>query len=320
VVLVGRLGVILGGLLLVVACQRSTLGGEDSGGSDGSDGGDDGVPTAPGDGGGGTGGSSSASSSAGGGSSTSGGGSSSSSSSSSGDGSSSDDGGAFIADHDIWPDPSGPCDPGLQDCPDGWKCTGYVSEPGYCCVDATKCVPIIGNKTFGEPCTRTEDNDDCDKGFFCMGKTSGSIGAGICLELCVPNAPDQCVFGSVCRPWADNPLALCQTLCDPVLQDCPEDWGCYGVIDHFMCAVPGPEQGQGNDGDECYTIQSCLPGLECMHRDSIAGCTADTCCTPFCDVTGPATQCPEPTEDCVPWFEPGMEPPDHDHIGYCGVG
>jgi hypothetical protein len=36
VVLVGRIGVILGGLLLVAACSRSTLGGEDSGGGDGS--------------------------------------------------------------------------------------------------------------------------------------------------------------------------------------------------------------------------------------------------------------------------------------------
>jgi len=229
------------------------------------------------------------------------------------------DGGAFIYGE---PDGGvvGQCDPGLQDCPNpDEKCTAYVSEPGYCCVDANKCVPIIGNKTFGEICERTEENDDCDKGFFCMAKTSGSTGQGVCLEFCVPNAPDQCQFGGACMPFNDGVLPICETECDPLLQDCPEEWGCYAAFDIFVCATPGHEDGEGFDGDECYAIQSCVPGFECVVGDATAGCTGEACCTPFCDVNGDASQCPEPTEECVPWFEPGQEPPGLDNVGTCQI-
>ena len=52
----------------------------------------------------------------------------------------------FLGCHDFG---SGGCNPGLQDCPEGEKCTAYVTTPGYCCVDANKCVPIIGDGQLG---------------------------------------------------------------------------------------------------------------------------------------------------------------------------
>jgi hypothetical protein len=227
------------------------------------------------------------------------------------------DGGAFIYGE---PDGGvvGQCDPGLQDCPNpDEKCTAYVTEPGYCCVDANKCVPIIGDKTFGELCDRTEENDDCDKGLFCMAKSSGSTGQGVCLEFCVPNDPGSCESGGECRPLNDGVLPLCETRCDPLQQDCPPQTGCYAGFDILVCAVPAHEDGKGNDGDECYAVQDCVPGLICVNAESTAGCAADACCTPFCDLTGPDTQCTDPAEECVSWFEEGEAPPGFDHVGAC---
>ena len=82
------------------------------------------------------------------------------------------------------------CDPAQQDCPDGEKCTGYVVEAGACCVDANKCVPVIGENQLGDPCERGADNDDCAVGLFCMTKTSGDTVAptNTCSEICMCSA------------------------------------------------------------------------------------------------------------------------------------
>jgi hypothetical protein len=235
------------------------------------------------------------------------------------DGGNTGDGGAFIYGE---PDGGvvGQCDPGLQDCPNAdEKCTAYVTEPGYCCVDANKCVPIIGDREAGETCERFEENDDCDKGFFCMTKTSGSTGEGVCFEFCVPNDPSSCEFGGECMSFNDGVLPLCELECDPLLPDCPQDWGCYAAFDTFVCAIPGHEDGKGNDGDECYPFQSCVPGLVCVTGDATAGCATDTCCTPFCDLNGPDSQCPEPTEECVSWWEGGAAPEGYEHVGACMI-
>jgi hypothetical protein len=214
------------------------------------------------------------------------------------------------------------CDPGLQDCPEGLKCTPYVSEPGYCCVDATKCVPIIGDQGYGDICTRTEDNDDCQKGLFCMTQTSGSTGEGTCLEMCSPDDPDACeISGGECVVYADGVMPLCELSCDPLLQDCSAWFGCYPSADTFVCAAPTHEPGEGNDGDDCYMVQSCLPGLVCVVADASAGCTdTDACCTPFCDLSQGTTtnpKCTDPDEECVSWFDEGMAPVGYENVGAC---
>ena len=177
----------------------------------------------------------------------------------------------------------GQCDPGLQDCPNpDEKCTGFVTMPGDCCVDANHCVPTMGDKTFGENCTRVEGNDDCAPGLFCMTKTSGSTGDGICLEYCVVDDPDSCENGGSCLAFNDGALPLCEQECDPLLQDCQGNQGCYPAFDRFICAVPFLDQG-GSDGDPCQTIQSCKPGLACVNADALDGCAGNACCTPSCD-------------------------------------
>jgi hypothetical protein len=210
------------------------------------------------------------------------------------------------------------CDPGAQDCQsDEEKCTAFATMAGTCCVDANKCVPIIGNQQFGDPCIRMDDNDNCDKGLFCMTTTSAAEGDGFCLELCTVGEP--CDNGGQCLAFNDGVLPLCQVSCDPLLQDCPGMQNCYAAFNDFICANPGFEAGLGNDGDPCQAIQSCREGLVC------AGATADcddpggSCCTPFCDVSGPAGQCSNPMEQCVAWFAPGEGPPGSEDVGACTV-
>jgi hypothetical protein len=235
-----------------------------------------------------------------------------------GDATDDDDGGAFLAE----PDGGGleECDPGLQDCsnPDE-KCTAYLLEPGGCCVDANKCVPIIGHKRGGELCTRTEMNDDCDKGFFCMTRNSAHTGEGVCFEFCVPDSDGQCMeTGGECSNFNGGVLPLCILKCDPLLQDCPQNLGCYGdhELDVFICLHPGYEEGSGRDGDECPHLMSCEPGLVCVDPPWVVGCS-DPCCTPLCDLSEP-DPC-MPPEECLAWFEPGEAPPGLEDVGACMI-
>jgi hypothetical protein len=233
--------------------------------------------------------------------------------------SSSTEDGAFVE----LPDGGGTntCDPASQDCPEGEKCTGYVVEQGYCCVDANKCVPVIGSKQVGDPCTRTSDNDDCDEGLFCMTKTSGSTGEGVCLAFCDVATQDCSEDGlpdAACVSFNDGVLPLCQDDCDPLLQDCDGELGCYGVgTQGFVCSLPGYDDGLGNDGDMCYTIQSCKPGLQCTATEVLDGCAASRCCSPFCDLTE-ADPCAAP-EACVAYFEAGTAPPGYENVGLCVI-
>lgn len=279
---------------------ESTGGGEDDGTSNPF--GDDGDGGGAGDGGGGP----------GGGGGTDGGGATS------GGGADDDDGGGnFIMPPDGGVE--GQCDPAGQDCPEGQKCTSYVSTPGGATVDATKCVESTGDKLFGETCTRESDNDDCAPGFFCMTEVSGNTGEGICLEYCAPEGGDgECESGGQCFAFNDGALPVCQTLCNPLTPeaDCAGGQGCYAAFDSFVCAVPGPGEGGGGDGAPCSTIQGCDPGLVC--GSGSAGCTGESgCCTPFCDMNGPADQCPGDGEECVQALE--MPPPMLGDVGLCTI-
>lgn len=220
----------------------------------------------------------------------------------------------------------GGCIPGkLDDCSEGEKCSAYVMEPGYCCVDTNTCVPIIGDGAFGDECTRTEMNDDCGNGLFCMTKTSGSTGMGVCLQFCDVTNPTDCADKGLpsanCVSFNDGVLPLCEDPCDPLAQDCPDStFGCYAVGDQgFTCTIPGFDEGLGNDGDECFTIQSCKPGLVCTDGTVVAGCNADTCCTQFCDLANGNGDCTDAMELCEPYFEAGTAPPGYGDVGVCAI-
>jgi hypothetical protein len=223
-----------------------------------------------------------------------------------------DTGGGFIGEPDNGAIEA-QCDPGAQDCPRGQKCTSYVSTPGGKTVDATHCVDVIGDDLFGETCERMVDNDTCAAGFFCMTDVSGHTGMGVCLEYCSMGVP--CEFGGECFAFNDGTLPVCQQLCDPLLQDCPGEQGCYAAFSSFVCATPGPIDGMGQDGASCATIQGCDPGLLC--RTGTDGCQSDTgCCTPVCDLSEGAGQCTAP-EECVQALDD--PPPSLQDVGFCGI-
>jgi hypothetical protein len=228
-----------------------------------------------------------------------------------------DTGGAFIAE----PDGGivGQCDPMLQDCRESEKCTAYSTEPGYCCVDANKCVPIIGDKKRDEPCTRLEDNDDCDKGFFCLPETtSGDTGPGTCWQFCSDELPDLCPDGFFCPLYGDGTLPLCYQECNPLLQDCPESTDCYDEQGVFVCR---PWHGDADDGDECHWSPECLPGLVCVHKNSTSDCEANyRCCTPICDLaaTDPDAPCDVAGgEACYTYWQYGPPPAGFENVGHC---
>lgn len=206
----------------------------------------------------------------------------------------------------------GQCDPAAQDCPEGQKCTGYVSTPGGETVDANHCVEIMGDFQFGEQCTRVDGNDDCAPGFFCMTDVSGHTGMGICLEYC--EVGQACEFGGECFGFNDGQLPLCEQLCHPLAPTCSAGQGCYPAFDNYVCAIPGAPAGQGDDGDECYVIQGCSPGLFCSNATN--GCQSESgCCTPFCDLTE-ADTCTAP-EMCMPLADDPM--PGFADVGGCVV-
>jgi hypothetical protein len=218
----------------------------------------------------------------------------------------------------------GGCVPGkADDCPDMEKCSAYVMEPGACCVDTNICVPIIGDKQFGDDCTRTEMNDDCDNTLFCMSwPSSGSTGDGTCLQFCEVADPAYCANAGLpsaqCISFNDGVLPLCEDTCDPLLQDCDGSWGCYAVGGQgFTCTLPGHAAGEGGDGSDCYTVQSCMPGLLCADGTIQSGCQSDACCTNFCEVG--VDNCSDPMEECVAYFEPGMELPGYETVGLCAI-
>lgn len=209
---------------------------------------------------------------------------------------------------------SAECDPAAQDCPEGQKCTSYVSMPGERTVDTTKCVDIMGTDQWGEQCERFEDNDTCDAGFFCMTDVSGHTGQGICLEYCVIDQP--CEFGGECFAFNDGALPICQVTCHPLAPSCPQDQGCYAAFDQFVCAFPGYPEGLGGDNDPCSTIQSCQPGLVCAL--GTAGCEGETsCCTPYCDLAEGDAGCTDPTESCIQALED--PPPGFEDVGLCAI-
>jgi hypothetical protein len=219
----------------------------------------------------------------------------------------------------------GDCHPGLQDCPEGEKCTAYVQTPGYCCVDANKCVEVIGDKQLGDPCDRMPENDDCDVGLFCMTKTSGDTGEGVCLAFCDVDNPASCTDAGLpdanCIGFNDGVLPICQDPCDPLTQDCTQPQGCYGAGNGFICTLPGYDEGKGNDGDDCYTVQSCKAGLLCVAGEGQEGCQSDYCCTPFCECDpdmpngAPAPEC-SGQEQCICYFSE-MAPPQYETVGLC---
>ena len=189
--------------------------------------------------------------------------------------------------------------------------------------NALKCTPLDpAPKKPGEVCS-TEGGgvsgvDNCEKGAMCW-DVDNETNEGVCIAFCEgTNAEDAtCDPGSSCAIYAEQVFFPCFPYCSPLLQDCAGDDLCIPSGEEFICALDASGE-SGLYGDPCEYANACKPGLYCMPMESVEDCKGTGCCTPFCDTAKPLS-CPGATQECIPWYEEGMEPPGFENVGICGI-
>ena len=209
------------------------------------------------------------------------------------------------------------CDPWIQDCPEGKKCSwrqlGDEQDP--------VCVLIAPDpKQVGDACEVSGDPgspyDDCDLGLICA-QVEGEGAPGVCMTLCAGNEIEaHCEhvdFPALCRPCAGCP-SLCQALCDPLADKCAEGFACVPEANEFTCH-PITELGSGGLGDSCEYALQCQAGHLCLDAAAVPGCEGGGCCSPICSLSQPS--CP-PDTGCVPWFDP-LRQADYPDLGVCRI-
>lgn len=216
---------------------------------------------------------------------------------------------------------SGQCDPTVQDCPRGEKCTAVADKPGDPW-GANTCVPVTGEGQIGDPCDIENGKytglDNCDLGLICL-LTDDEGKGGACVEFC--NVDSECPkTGAKCVVYNDGSLPICLVDCDPLVQDCPEGQACYNSAgDNFVCFKQSAKPGEGGPGSECAYINQCQKGSYCANPASVDGCGAESgCCTPYCPVSGGDAPC-QGMEKCVAFFVMGMAPPGYEDVGVCVI-
>lgn len=223
-------------------------------------------------------------------------------------------------------DPSGdtngvdgePCDPFLQDCPDGEKCNPWANDGGTAW-NADGCFPVDESAGLdGDPClvegSGTSGLDNCALGSMCWDVDAENNGT--CVALCsgTPEEPVCEAPDTACAILNDGVLPVCLPVCDPLLQDCDDGEGCYSANDEFFCFPDGSGEA-GLALDSCDFVATCDPGLACIDGDLVDGCDSAGCCTPYCDLTVPASCGGDST--CMPFFPDGQAPTGLEDIGYC---
>lgn len=214
------------------------------------------------------------------------------------------------------------CNPILQDCPVDEKCTAWGSE-GW---TGTKCVPVTGARAPGEPCTAPMGGnagvDDCEAGAMCWDVDDNN--QGTCVALCTGSYDDPMCAPAMttCVITNNDVLTLCLPTCDPLVQGCPDDDLCIPAGDAFVCVFDGSGD-TGAVNDPCEFQNGCDAGLFCLATpgaSSVCMQNAGGCCQPFCDLTQ-MVPCPNPDQQCVPWFDPmEMEPPPGlEDVGICAI-
>lgn len=212
------------------------------------------------------------------------------------------------------------CDPqDLDSCPEGQKCTAYGVMPGDYW-NGNKCVPVMGDDQPGEACMILTPGDvssgidTCAVGSICLFAESG-----ICHEFCDMN--DQCnALPGYCVQANGGFLPICLLKCDPLLQDCPSEQGCYRDTENngFICAGTDTGMSNGMDNDICEYDNQCVAGFNCLPAVVVADCDpmSTGCCAPFCDTTMGPGPCAAGEECVAALADP---PPELMNVGLCAV-
>lgn len=210
------------------------------------------------------------------------------------------------------------CDPFLQDCPRGMKCSWYEGASA----NFTRCYPVVPNpKGYKAECdtggAAFGGQDDCDKGLICFPTSSqrewciplcgGSIEATKCS-----NPPATCTLG--------NGPYVCIPNCNPLGDECLDDvsFACRPEGSSWFCReLVGAKAVFGGD---CADHEDCAKGLVCKETASAAECTGNAlgCCTPVCDLNG-MNSCPGVGQSCTTWYLPGTAPAGFENVGVCGL-
>lgn len=225
-----------------------------------------------------------------------------------------DDGAVFV----LRPDGGGEneCDPRVQDCMRGQKCTAWANDGGTFW-NANKCVEISGEGVAGDACmvegSGVSGIDNCGLGHICLNTDARAMGT--CVQFCMGD-DENCAPGDVCAIYNDGVLPICLVGCDPLLQDCPEGQGCIDTPNLSFICFNDASGDMGGDGDPCPPEDgenSCDPGMWCGPNS--ANCDDVNCCTPYCDIT--EANCPQPDE-CTSFFgDPASAPPGFENVGVC---
>lgn len=232
---------------------------------------------------------------------------------------------------DDGPPSGGECDMFAQDCNEGEKCVPWSELPDLQ-PDSIRCCPIAEPLAeAGDICTLNGHLgsciDNCAPGTMCF--DFDGDGEGVCQEMCSGTAEnpscsnpidDQCFIF-----WGGVPF--CFSECDPLVQDCPADKGCYpdAIAEggtNFLCM---PTLGDQGLGEYCWLLSGCNPGMICATADLLPNCfgpAGDTgCCTDLCDITDDPDPCQDinPDMECVPWYHQGAPPPsiELENVGAC---
>jgi hypothetical protein len=214
------------------------------------------------------------------------------------------------------------CDLWDQDCPPGEKCMPWANDGGNSW-NGTRCSPIAPDPGQpGDPCTVEGSGvsgvDSCDVASMCWG-VDPETNEGTCVAFCTGSENNPICFdpGTTCSINGEGTLILCLPTCDPLVQDCADGEGCWGVHADFVCA-PDASGDDGSYADPCEYLNACDPGLACLPSELVPGCQASGCCSPFCHLDQP-NNCYGASQACIPWFEPGQSPPGYEHVGVCGI-
>ena len=213
------------------------------------------------------------------------------------------------------------CDPKLQDCKEGEKCTAVSPMEGQPW-GVNKCVPVGGDGQLGDPCDieggKYTGLDNCGVGYICL-LTDDDGKGGTCIEFCDGNmiCPKS---GAKCAVYNDGSLPICLKNCDPLVQDCDVGQGCYpSGGETFVCFKTSVGVGEGGQGDGCNYTNQCQPGLMCANAAAVVGCADQNgCCSPFCDVDEGSGPC-QAGEECVAYFEAGSAPAGYEDVGVCVI-
>ncbi|MEE9385513.1 MAG: hypothetical protein V3V08_19055 [Nannocystaceae bacterium] len=210
------------------------------------------------------------------------------------------------------------CVTGVCDCPPGEKCAVYFLGNDAL---ATKCVPLVGDLPYGDTCTPTlfDPPDECQKDLFCSYSNWIVPGPSTCRQLCDPSDRESCekksVADAVCYQL-DVGVGVCELLCDPFANDCPQGQRCVPNIEHFLCRGTFPDA--AGVGEPC----PCEPRLICVDgRDTGWPEDEHYYCAQFCDLEDEQATCPE-QQTCQPIFDDPDDPPAdpaHARVGYCEI-